>query len=149
MKQKKPRFRELTPDDHGSLMMLWKRCGLTSIKPKGRDSRRALTDQLASGVQIIVGLEMEGLLIGSVLASHDGRKGWINRLAVCPEHRRRGYGALLVGEAERLLKQRGLKVIAALVESDNDGSFGLFQKLGYEEIDPGIHYLSKRDGDDV
>jgi hypothetical protein len=33
--------------------------------------------------------------------------------------------------------------------SDNAASLALFQKVGYVEIDSGIHYLAKRAGDDV
>jgi hypothetical protein len=42
-----------------------------------------------------------------------------------------------------------MQVIAVLVESDNPASLELFRKAGYVEIDTGIHYLTKRDSDDV
>jgi len=38
-------------------------------------------------------------LVGSVLASHDERKGWLNRLAVAPNHRRRGPARRLIAAA--------------------------------------------------
>ena len=141
--------RRLGLDDYDELMALWQRAGLHSLKPLGRDSRAGLARQLASGVQTILGLEVDGRLVGAVVATHDSRKGWINRLAVDPDHRRRGYGARLVAAAEEVLRELGLGVIAALVESDNPASLALFRKTGYVEIDPGIHYLTKRDSDDA
>ncbi len=54
---------------------------------------------------------------------------------------------LLVAEAERVLREQGMHVIAALVESGNVPSLSLFHKLGYVEIDSGIHYLTKRDSE--
>lgn len=42
---------------------------------------------------------------------------------------------------------QGMRVIAALVESDNPASLALFEKCGYVEIDPDIHYVSKRESD--
>jgi L-amino acid N-acyltransferase YncA len=48
-----------------------------------------------------------------------------------------------------VLREQSIRVIAALVESDNPASLALFQKAGYVEIDPAIHYLSKRDSDDA
>ena len=65
-------------DDHDAIMALWRGSGLTSLRPKGRDSREDFSRQMEFGVQTILGLEREGDLIGVVVASHDGRKGWIN-----------------------------------------------------------------------
>lgn len=135
-------LRRLGLEDYDALLALWQRAGLHSLRPHGRDSREALARQLASGVQTILGLEAEGQLVGAVIATHDSRKGWINRLAVDPAHRRRGYGARLIAAAEEALREQGIHVIAALIEPDNDASLALFRKAGYSEME--IHYLSKR-----
>jgi ribosomal protein S18 acetylase RimI-like enzyme len=105
--------------------------------------------QLASGVMTILGLEADGCLVGAVIATHDSRKGWINRLAVDPEYRRRGYGSRLVEAAEAHLRAQGLSIIAILIERGNDASFALFQGAGYLDAGSDIHYLTKRDRDDV
>jgi len=141
--------RQLGLKDYDRLLALWQQAGLHSLKPQGRDSRDSLDQQLASGVQTIQGLEVDGQLVGAVVATHDSRKGWINRLAIHPDHRRRGYGARLIAAAEGALRDQGMHVIAALVESDNPASLALFRKVGYVEIDTGIHYLTKRDSDAV
>jgi ribosomal protein S18 acetylase RimI-like enzyme len=94
-------------------------------------------------------LEVDGKLLGAVVATHDSRKGWINRLAVDPEHRRRGYEGRLIAAAEEALREQGMQVIAALIETNNPASLALFQRMGYAEIDTGIHYLSKRDSERV
>jgi ribosomal protein S18 acetylase RimI-like enzyme len=87
-------------------------------------------------------------LVGSVVASFDGRKGWINRLAVVPGERRRGIARRLIAEAEGLLRGRGALVIAALVEEDNNVSLALFKACGYE-LERHVLYLTKRDPGDV
>ena len=142
-------IRRLGLDDYDKLLALWQRAGLHSLKPQGRDSRAGLTRQLASTVQAILGLEVDGQLVGAVVATHDSRKGWINRLAVDPGHRRRGYAARLIAAAEETLREQDIYIIAALVESDTPASLALFQKVGYVESDPGIHYLTKRDSEDA
>ena len=147
--QEKLDIRRLGLEDYDELLALWQRSGLHSLKPQGRDSRAALAHQLASGVQTILGLWVGGQLVGAVVATHDSRKGWINRLVVDPDHRRRGYADRLIAEAERVLRAQGMRVIAALVESDNSSSLALFRKAGYVEVDTGIHYLTKRDSGDV
>jgi ribosomal protein S18 acetylase RimI-like enzyme len=136
-------------DDYDDLLSLWRRAGLRSIKPRGRDSCEALARQLATGVMTILGLEMEGRLVAAVVVSHDSRKGWINRLAVDPDFRRRGYGMRLIEASEALLREQGILVTATLTMSENTASLALFQKAGYVEVDSGIHYLTKREGDDV
>ncbi|MDY6876135.1 MAG: GNAT family N-acetyltransferase [Chloroflexota bacterium] len=142
-------IRRLGVDDYDELLALWQRAGLHSLKPQGRDSLASLARQLASTVQTILGLEVNHQLVGAVVVTHDSRKGWINRLTVDPDHRRRGYAARLIAAAEETLREQDIHVIAALVESDNPASLALFQKMGYAEIEPGIHYLTKRDSNDA
>ena len=55
----------------------------------------------------------------------------------------------MIAAAEEVLREQGMHVIAALVESNNPTSLALFQRMGYVEIDTGIHYLSKHDSDSV
>jgi len=141
--------RVLGLQDYDRLLALWQQAGLHSLKPQGRDSRQAIARQLETGVQTILGLEVENRLVGAVVVTHDSRKGWINRLAVAPDFRRRGYGLRLVRAAEKVLRKQGIQIAAALVESDNPTSLALFQKAGYVEIDARIHYLTKRESDTV
>jgi ribosomal protein S18 acetylase RimI-like enzyme len=142
-----PLLRRLTIDDHAAILALWQRAGLHSIRPEGRDSRSEFAKQFAGG-QIAIGLEEGGQLIGVVLATHDTRKGWINRLAIDPDQRRKGYGEQLVHAAEAALHEAGMHLIAALIEEGNDASLALFEKLGYA-AHPKIVYVSKRDSIDA
>jgi ribosomal protein S18 acetylase RimI-like enzyme len=144
-----PRVRVLGTHDYERLLTLWGRAGLHSLKPHGRDSRETIARQLETGIMTILGLEVDGQLAGAVVTTHDSRKGWINRLAVDPDCRRRGYGLRLVQAAEEVLHRQGVHVIAALVEADNPDSLALFHKAGYVEGDPGIHYLTKRESSEV
>ena len=139
--------RELGLDDYAELLALWQRAGLHSLKPQGRDSRPSLAQQLDSGVLTMLGLEENGQLVGAAIVTHDSRKGWINRLVVDPLHRRRGHATRLIAAAEETLRNQGINVIAALVESANPTSLALFKSAGYVEVDQGIHYLTKRDSD--
>jgi N-acetylglutamate synthase len=138
-----PTLRRLTIDDYEAMLALWQRAGLHSIRPEGRDSRSEFGKQFAGG-QIAIGLEEDGQLIGVVIATHDTRKGWINRLAIDPDQRRKGYGEQLVYAAEDALHEAGMHLIAAFIEEDNTASLTLFEKLGYA-AHPKIVYVSKRD----
>jgi len=98
-----PNLRHLTVDDYDAIIRLWKEAGLESVRLQGRDSHDAFAAQLAAG-QRVIGLEDAGQLIGAVLVTHDTRKGWINRLAIHPNHRRKGYATELIAAAERELR---------------------------------------------
>ena len=53
-------------------------------------------------------------------------KGWINRPAIYPDHRRKGYAAQLIAAAEQELRKVGVQISAVLVEADNNTSQELF-----------------------
>lgn len=137
----------LTADDYDAVCSLWVEAGLP-IKHKGRDSLTAFVTQMAQDTQTVLGLRVEDRLIGVIVATHDGRKGWINRLAIHPDFRRQGLAQKLIEAAEQTLHEQGMQVIAALIEDWNKPSLTLFQKAGYT-AHPDIHYLTKRDADDV
>ncbi len=140
-------LRRLTIDDHAAMLALWQRAGLHTIRPEGRDSQSEFEKQLAGG-QIAIGLEQSGQLIGVVIVTNDTRKGWINRLAIDPDYRRKGYGEQLVRAAEDALHAAGLHLIAAFIEDGNTASLTLFEKLGYA-VHRNIYYVSKRDSIDA
>jgi ribosomal protein S18 acetylase RimI-like enzyme len=93
-------------------------------------------------------MEVGGKMVGAALCTNDGRKGWINRLAVDPKHRRIGIASMLVKEAERRFDARGLGISACLVHNDNPSSIALFEDLGYT-LDSRVLYYSKRKSDRI
>ncbi len=137
----------LTTADYDVIRAVWEQAGL-SIRPGGRDNFDSFTIQMAGGSQTAIGLRVGDQLVGVVIATHDGRKGWINRLAVHPEFRHQGVATQLIAEAELVLHDQGMRIIAALIEGYNEASLAVFQRAGYVDY-PNIHYLTKRDADDV
>ena len=136
------RIRNLTIDDVERLVAVWEAAGLP-YRPRGRDRRDRVEQEMADLRSAFLAAEEDGEVLGVVLATHDGRKGWINRLAVVPAARCRGVGAALVAAAEEWLAARRLLVIACLIETDNAASLALFQNEGYAR-DAHIAYLAKR-----
>ncbi len=137
----------LSAADYESVLALWRQAGL-HISLAGRDSAEQFDRQLAGGTQTVLGLRAGGTLAGVVVVTHDGRKGWINRLAVHPDFRRRGAGSRLIAEAERLLHAQGIGIVAALIEDWNQASLALFERAGFS-LRPDVHYLTKRESDEV
>ena len=131
-------------EDYDGIMSLWAEGGLP-LKPQGRDSRENIARQIGlPNVRFFVAEAGEGApVIGTVLATHDGRKGWINRLAVASGSRRKGIGAALVAAAEAWLESQGMEILACLIEGDNAVSMAVFEKLGYKKHTE-IIYFAKR-----
>jgi len=140
-------IRRLNPNDYHKLVLLWLRAGLP-FKPKGRDSPESIARQMEANPDFFIGAFENGKLIGAVIASSDTRKGWIKRLAVDPGYRRRGVAKTLIVEAEKALRQRGIRIFCALIEDSNVASKELFKKCGYMEHRD-IIYFSKRDSKDI
>ena len=140
-------IRSLRIDDVRWLHPLWDAAGL-SYSPSGRDSREKLQDEWMANGEGFIGAFAGERLVGCVLATDDGRRGWINRLAVHPEFRRGGLAARLIAAAERELHGRGVRVIAALIDRENTSSQVVFEKSSYH-FHKDILYYSKRESDDA
>lgn len=129
--------------DYEEILALWQCAGLP-VRRAGRDAPAEFARQMTRSVQRVIGIREAGQLVAVAVLTHDGRKGWINRLAVHPAHRRRGLAQQLIAEAERWFTQEvGLEVWAALIEAHNTASLALFEAAGYD-CHSDILYVSKR-----
>jgi ribosomal protein S18 acetylase RimI-like enzyme len=140
-------IRPFEPGDYDAVIALWNESGLPS-KPQGRDSREKMLREVTRETATFLVAESGGKMIGTVLATHDGRKGWINRLATAPKFRSRGIARQLLEAAETALYERGLEIVACLIEDYNDASMQFFNKAGYVKHTD-IFYFSKRKHPDV
>jgi RimJ/RimL family protein N-acetyltransferase len=135
-------IRPLTIEDYEEMITLWEKAEL-SHRPKGRDAREEVESQLKRDDLRILGMFDGERLIGTILCSSDGRRGWINRLAVDPHYRGKGLSQKLIEACENFLRGLGLKVLAALIEDYNEASIAAFKKAGYL-YGQDIMYFSKR-----
>ena len=122
-------IREFHIEDYDALVTLWRETGLP-YKPQGRDRRDRIEREIRGPNVTFLVAEVEDQLVGSVLATHDGRKGWINRLAVTPAFRFRGIAKKLVAEAENRLSSQGIEIVACLIEDWNVDSKRFFETIG-------------------
>lgn len=139
-------IRHLDSSDYDAIISLWSRAGL-KYRPKGRDSREAMESEFARAETCFFGMFDGDTMIGVIVGTSDGRKGWINRLAVDPEYRGHGLAAHLIRAAEDFLYGLGIRVISALIEDWNTPSLSAFEKAGYEFYED-IIYGSKRLSED-
>ena len=140
-------IRRLTIADYGDMIRVWSVAGLP-FKPLGRESRESLAQEMANSDCAFFGLYEQGKLIGVCIANCDGRRGWINRLAIDPDFRGRRLAGELIRLCEQFLESKGAMVIAALIEDENLPSMTAFEKSGFSCL-PEIKYFSKRKSADA
>jgi N-acetylglutamate synthase len=141
------KIQRLTIDNYAEIINLWSKAKLP-FRPKGRDSKKAIEAQMETPPNLFLGAYQGDHLVGVALLTCDGRKGWINRLAVDPEHRNRGIAKALIAESERVFREHGIAIFCSLIDDDNSASKELFKRCGYVEHHD-IIYFSKRDSDEV
>jgi len=121
-------IRNATEDDIASVLDLW---AVAGSLPSVSDSPEGLAGLLAADPQALLVAELEGVLAGSLIAAWDGWRGSFYRLAVAPEHRRKGLATMLLSEGERRLRERGAVRLTAIVADDEAGAMGFWQAAGY------------------
>ncbi|NOZ08494.1 MAG: GNAT family N-acetyltransferase [FCB group bacterium] len=140
-------IRDFKLEDYTALVQLWREVSLP-YKPRGRDTLEKIAREILQPTAIFLVAEAKEQIIGAVLGTHDGRKGWINRLAVAPGFQGRGLGRRLIEAVEQRLDDAGIDIVACLIEDWNTVSQTVFTKCGYSRHDD-IHYYSKRKNKDV
>jgi ribosomal protein S18 acetylase RimI-like enzyme len=125
-------IRPFHPNDEAHVIALWERCGLTR---SWNDPRKDIARKLSVQAELFVVLEVEGAIVGSVMAGYDGHRGWMNYLAVVPEQQGRGYGQALVEHAEHALSELGCPKLNLQVRSSNARVIEFYRRLGYGSDD--------------
>lgn len=137
------KIRTYNPADAGSIIDLWKRCGLVVPQndPWADLERKVRTNP----EQLLVGV-VDGQVIATVMAGYEGHCGWINYAAVHPDHRRKGYGKQMMQAAEEALAAVNCPKINLQVRKSNEQVVAFYQSLGYQTDD--VVSLGKRLVDD-
>ena len=102
------------------------------------DAVRALISHTEDALLVA---EVDGEVVGALIAAWDGWRGNMYRLAVRPDHRRRGIGRELVEAGDEHLRAKGAIRITALVAKDEAAAAGLWLTAGYEEDEYVVRYV--------
>lgn len=122
-------IKEFGFEDFEAVTALWGHAGLHL---NSSDSRQSLGHILERDADLfLVAFEGDDL-VGAVLGRYDGRRGWINHLAVERPYRAQGVGSQLMQEVERRLQSKGCDKVSLFIEPDNAGVGTFYQQLGYE-----------------
>lgn len=81
-------------------------------------------------------------IVASVMVGYEGHRGWINYLAVCPDHQKKGFGRRMMEEAERILRLEGCAKINLQVRTSNAEVIAFYRAIGFVSDD--VLSLGKR-----
>jgi ribosomal protein S18 acetylase RimI-like enzyme len=126
-------IRQFSPSDTEAVITLWKECNLVVPWNDSHEDIRIKCDYQPE--LFLVAEDVNGSVVGSVMAGYDGHRGWINYLAVSPDKREKSIGTQLMSAAEEKLKSLGCPKINLQIRSSNTGVINFYEKIGYKQDD--------------
>ncbi len=122
--------RNMSQKDYAEIYELWCSCkgiGLHEID----DSESGIARFLLRNPNTCFVATLDGKVVGTILAGHDGRRGYIYHLAVDEQHRGKGIGKELVCCAVHGLERLGIQKAALVVFANNKDGNQFWEKVGF------------------
>ena len=123
-------IRRFTVEDTEQVVRLWLDCGLT--RPWNNPHKDIDRKLLVQPELFLVG-ELDGRIVGSVMAGYEGHRGWVNYVAVSPTAQTSGIGRQLMSYVEERLLALGCPKVNLQVREGNDKAMAFYRRLGYTE----------------
>lgn len=131
---------EFTLDHYDEVIALWKRTPGICIRDD--DSREATARYLARNPGLSFVAISDGKVIGSALSGHDGKRGYVQHVAVAPAFRKRGIARALVTRCLSALAAEGITKAHLSVLADNDSAIRYWTNRGWELRDDILRFSS-------
>ncbi|MEU6863980.1 GNAT family N-acetyltransferase [Streptomyces sp. NPDC046876] len=130
-------------DDLAAVLDFWKTAAEgTSIS----DDLAGIGRLHARDPQALLLARRDGELVGTVIAGFDGWRCHLYRLAVHPEHRRRGIGSALLTAAEERFEELGGRRADAMALDRNEQAHGAWGAAGYHPEDQWTRWVKPLKG---
>ena len=137
-------IRQYFKKDEKQVIALWKQCGL--VVP-WNDPQKDIDRKMNKDPDLFLVCITEEKIIGTVMGGYEGHRGWINYLAVGPDHQRQGVGRKLMAAVESKIQALGCPKINLQVRESNSDALAFYEALGYGN--DRVIGLGKRLVDDV
>jgi ribosomal protein S18 acetylase RimI-like enzyme len=127
----KPLLQEMTIADYEEVRSLWSES--EGLDLSDADSRSSIERFLERNPGLSFVVREDGQLVGAVLCGHDGRRGYIDNLAVRASHRRQGIGRMLASRCVYQLIRIGISKWNLFVREDNQAAISFWRQLGWHQ----------------
>ena len=125
-------IREISDDDVDDVAALWEKCGLT--RPWNDPHADIAFARQTENATLLVG-RLNGLIVASAMAGHDGHRGTVYYVSVDPEEQGKGFGHTIMAAAEEWLLKRGVWKLNLMVRAGNAPVIEFYEALGYGRED--------------
>lgn len=124
-------IRSMTIEDYDEIYSMWQ---ITSKRALCKaDSRESIEKYLNRNEGMSLVAVTDGKIVGTVLAGHDGRRGFIHHMAVLPEYRRKHIGNKLATEAVKRISADGIDKTHIFCYRDNFTGQDFWTSLGFKK----------------
>jgi GNAT superfamily N-acetyltransferase len=103
----------------------------------------ALTATPATRFRVWPGPAGAGSVGAYAIVGRAGARGYLQRLAVHPEHQRRGVGSALVLDGLRWARRWGAREVLVNTQEGNDGAVAAYERLGFTPRSHGLAVLRR------
>ena len=86
----------------------------------------------------------DGTVVGYAICGRSGRRGYVQRLAVDPDHQGRGLGRALAVDGLRWMRRRGVSRAVVNTQQENVHALALYERLGFTRQPGGLAVLAAR-----
>lgn len=124
-------IREMTIEDYEQAFLLWNQ--IEGLVLSEADSKSNIESYLARNKGFCFVCEADNKVIGTILAGHDGRRGFIYHLAVNPENRKQRIGHRLVEMSLAPFRELGIEKCHIFVLENNDLGHSFWTAAGWEK----------------
>jgi ribosomal protein S18 acetylase RimI-like enzyme len=132
-------IRSATIEDIPTVLTFW---ADATVEPSATDDVDGVIALLGVDPDsLVVAVDNDGNVVGTVIASWDGWRGAMYRLAVLPSLRRHGIAARLVEEGERRLRAKGARRFHLIVLEAEAPAQGFWTAVGYERQEGRLRYV--------
>lgn len=122
-------IRPMTIEDYDAVIRLWLQTEGMSVRDA--DSRENIALYLDRNPDLSFVAISEGNIIGAVLVGTDGRRGYLQHLAVLPQFRGQRIGYQLISQSINALANIGIPKTHLFVYDDNLNAQKFYEKLGW------------------
>jgi ribosomal protein S18 acetylase RimI-like enzyme len=83
-------------------------------------------------------------MIAYAISGRDGKSGYIQRLAVLPDHQHHGHGEALVRDSLRWLARWRVHRALVNTHAENDAALALYRRLGFDDLNDRLYVYERR-----
>jgi ribosomal protein S18 acetylase RimI-like enzyme len=127
-------IREMVLADYDAVVALWKSTPGADIRPV-TDSRDGIERLLIRNPGLSVIAFNDDELVGCALASHDGRRGFLQHVVVAPAWRGQGLGRAMIDRCIERIREHQLGWVHLDVVVDNEAAMDFGEKAGWHPVD--------------